>query len=281
MSCSSAKKTPVPDISAAAGPDYFKNTLKAVDLLGGIKKFIPDGARVALLPNAQSKNPGTYTNPDVVRAVIQMCRSAGAREINCLTWLPIKFWNENPLKDAVEKEGANLVLVGREEKFFRSVEIPQGKALKKAQVMEELYKNDVLINIPVTKDHAGNKFTGTMKNLMGLNYPQNNRLFHKPDWQTDAAAVRHLDQCIVDLNTVIKPDLCVVDAAEFIITNGPMGPGEVIKPQKIIAGTDRVAVDTLCTTLWDIEAEDIIMIKNAQKRGLGRMDLSALNIREG
>ena len=29
---------------------------------------------------------------------------------------------------------------------------------------------DVLIDMPITKDHAGNKFTGTMKNLMGADF---------------------------------------------------------------------------------------------------------------
>ena len=37
--------------------------------------------------------------------------------------------------------------------------------------MNEFYDYDVFINMPITKDHAGNKFTGTIKNLMGLNAP--------------------------------------------------------------------------------------------------------------
>jgi len=36
---------------------------QAVELLGGMKAFVPKGARVALLPNVQSRNPGHSPSP--------------------------------------------------------------------------------------------------------------------------------------------------------------------------------------------------------------------------
>lgn len=269
-----------PEISVVKGSDYFKNTVKAIDLLGGIKKFIPKNSKVAILPNAQSKHPGTYTNPDIVRATVRMCKEAGAKEINFLSWLPKKFWEECGLDAALEREGAKLVLVGREDAFFMPVKIPHGKALKEAWIIKELYNNDIFIDIPITKDHAGNKFTGTMKNLMGLNSPASNRTFHKKNWDTEPNALEHLDQSIADLNTVLKPALCIVDASEFITTNGPFGPGKLIKPQKVVAGVDRVAIDAYCTTLWGLNPEDIIMIKRGFEHGIGEIDLTKVKIKE-
>ncbi|MBA7664025.1 hypothetical protein ES703_72075 [subsurface metagenome] len=146
--------------------------------------------------------------------------------------------------------------------------------------MSEFFNNDFFINMPITKDHAGNKFTGTMKNLMGLNFRVNNRTFHKEGWRTEQSAIEHLDQCIADLNTVIKPTLCVVDATEFITTNGPFGPGKLIKPQKVVAGVDRVAVDAYCSTLWGLEPEDIIMINKGYEHGLGEIDLQKVAVQE-
>lgn len=269
------------DISVVTGLDNFQATNRAVAQLGGMEKFVRRGARVAILPNVQRWNPGTFTKPGIVRAVVQMCKQAGAKEINCLSWLEMKNWEATGLAAVLKEEGANLKLVGGEEVNFKPIKIPKGTSLDEAMVMKELYNNDVFIDIPVTKDHAGNKFTGTMKNLMGINYRVSNRAkFHQPNWTTDINAIRHLDQCIVDLNTVVKPHLCVVDATEFIITNGPMGPGKVIKPQKVIAGVDRVALDAYCTTLWDIKAEDIWAIAHAHERGLGNMNLQDLAIRE-
>jgi len=278
FSCSKAVEC---NIAVVSGGDYRNNTIKAVELLGGIEKFVHKGDKVAILPNTQSRHPGTYTNPDVVRAVIRMCRKAGAAEVNCLSWLTPKHWSDSGLDKAVIDEGANLKLIDRDdESLYTTVPVPRGKALKEAQIMSEFFNNDFFINMPITKDHAGNKFTGTMKNLMGLNYRVNNRTFHKEGWRTEQSAIEHLDQCIADLNTVIKPTLCVVDATEFITTNGPFGPGKLIKPQKVVAGVDRVAVDAYCSTLWGLEPGDIIMINKAYEHGLGEIDLQNVAIQE-
>ncbi|HSA95512.1 MAG TPA: hypothetical protein VLJ16_05645, partial [Acidobacteriota bacterium] len=54
-------------VSVGIGEDGAATT-KAVGLLGGMKKFVPKGARVALLPNVQSRHPGSFTKPEILRA---------------------------------------------------------------------------------------------------------------------------------------------------------------------------------------------------------------------
>ena len=93
------------DIVVAEGADYFASTMKAVEQLGGMGHFIPKGARVAILPNVQRWHPGTYTKPEIVRAIVQMCKKAGAEEVNCLSWLKMENWEKTGLA-AVLKEGA-------------------------------------------------------------------------------------------------------------------------------------------------------------------------------
>jgi len=270
-----------PDISVIQGTDYFKNTLQAVSNLGGMEKFVSKNAKVAILANPQRNNPGAFTSPQVLQAVIKMCKKAGAKEITCLSWLPETNWESTGLKKVVDEEGANLKIADRkDEELFKPVPVPKGKELKEARIMKTFFDFDTFINVPITKDHAGNKFTGTMKNLMGINSPKNDRTFHKKDWATNPKSIEYLDQCIADLNTIIKPDLCVVDATEFIITNGPFGPGKIFKPQKVVAGTDRVAVDAYCSTLWDLKPKDIFMIKKAYEHGIGEIDLKKVKIKE-
>ena len=160
-----------PDVAVVQGQDYLANTRKAVDLSAGSRDSFRKNARVAILPNAQSAHPGTFTKPDIVRAVVRMCKAAGAREVNCLSWLPEKFWAATGLAGVLKEEGAELKIVDlRDEAFFQPVALPKGKILREAMIMKELFANDCLINLPITKDHAGNKFTGAMKNLMGLNF---------------------------------------------------------------------------------------------------------------
>ncbi len=278
--CSSRTKSSA-DITVVKGGDYFQNTVKAIETLGGMEQYVPRDSRVAILANPQRNNPGAYTKPEIVRAAIKMCKDAGAGEVSCLSWLPEQNWEDTGLKTAVEEEKAKLVILNlRDETLFEPVSVPKGVALKEARIMKEFFDYDVFIDIPITKDHAGNKYTGTMKNLMGLNSPKNNRTFHKKGWDTDIDAITHLDQCIADLNTVISPDLCIVDATEFITTNGPFGPGELIKPQKVVAGTDRVAIDAYCSTLWGLKGTDIIHISKAYEHKLGEIDLDKVQIEE-
>lgn len=269
------------DIAVVTGDDYLANAKKAVGLLGGIERFVPKNAKVALLPNPQSSNPGTHTKPAILRAAIQMCKAAGAGEIACLSWLPEKYWNNTGLQQVVESEKVKLVLTNmKDESRFTPVPIPKGVALKEAHVMKTFFDYDLLINIPITKEHSGNNFTCSMKNLMALTAPATNQIFHKKDWKTNIDSIRHLEQCIADLNTIVDPALFLVDATEFITTNGPFGPGELLKPRKVVAGTDRVAVDAYCATLFGYAPGDIVAIAKAYEHGIGEIDLSKVKIKE-
>ena len=266
---------------AGGGADQEKGALavRAVELLGGIKRFVPSGSRVCLLPNTQIARPGTFTKPEILRVVIGMCREAGAEAVTCLSWLQQKHWDATGLGKAVEEAGGTLKLVAmKDPSLYRKVPIPKGVALKEARIMKAFFEHDVFINLPITKDHAGNRFTGTMKNLMGLNMQETNMEFHTGNFKDDD--ILHLDQCIADLNTVITPALCIVDATEFIITNGPFGPGDILRPMKVVAGTDRVAIDAYCAGLWGLEPREIVMIDRGFKHGLGEIDLEKKKIRE-
>ena len=80
------------------------------------------------------------------------------------------------------------------------------------------------------------------------------------------------------MNLVRKPDLCIADATEFITTNGPFGPGEIIKPRQVIAGVDRITVDAYCSTLLDLNPTDVIMLRQGNQSGLGEIDLKKVKI---
>lgn len=269
------------DIAVVKGENYLENAKKAVELLGGMGRFVPKNSKVALLANPQRNNPGAFTKPEIVRAAIQMCKEAGAKEISCISWLPEKLWIDTGIKEVIDAEDVHLTITDlKDESLFTPVDVPGGRALKEARIMTSLYDYDILIDMPITKDHAGNKFTGTLKNLMGLNSPQSNRTFHRKDWDTNPDSIRHLEECIADLNTIVHPDLCIVDATEFIITNGPFGPGTLHKPLKVVAGIDRVAIDAYCSTLWGLKPEELISFREASKHGIGEINLTKVKIRE-
>jgi uncharacterized protein (DUF362 family) len=267
-------------VAVGIGEDIGRATVRAVEVLGGMGTFVPRNARVALLPNVQSRHPGTFTKPDILRAVIGLCREAGASTVDCLSWQTVKQWDDTGLKSVLDAEKAGLKIFEKDESLFRPVPVPGARLLTEARILGAYFDYDVFINMPITKDHAGNKFTGTMKNLMGINSPGNNRTFHRPNWKTAPDDVAHLDQSIVDLNKALAPTLNVVDATEFITTNGPFGPGELLKPQKVVVGSDRVAIDAYCAGLRGLSPEEIVMIRRGAEQGLGTLDLAKAGVRE-
>ncbi|MFC1477661.1 DUF362 domain-containing protein, partial [candidate division KSB1 bacterium] len=180
-----AQQTGNVDVAVVEGTNHFENTIKAVDMLGGMKRFVPKDAKVFILANAQARHPGTFTHPAILQAAVRMCKDAGAKNVDCYTLQSERNWDSTGLADALKKENVPLQHISsRDPEQFRTIPIPLGKELKEAQIMKVFFEYDVFINLPITKDHAGNKFTGTLKNLMGLNSSPSNRSFHKDNWTT-------------------------------------------------------------------------------------------------
>lgn len=268
------------DLAVVTGEDYYKNTLEAVGLLGGMEKFVSRSSVVGLIVNSPWRNPGTSTNPSVALAVIKMCTDAGAKEIWSIEGASPSYWKKSDHAEMLSDEINSLKM---DTGNYVKVNIPEGKSLKMAEIEKRLLECDVLINVPIVKDHEGTRFTGTLKNMMGSTARSTNRFFHmstRPDTGNFYEDVSFLSQCIADLNLVRKPDLCVTDATQMVVENGPAGPGKLTTPQKIIAGTDRVAVDAYSAKVLGLEADKVLMIQMAYQHRLGEMELSKLRIQE-
>ena len=265
------------DIAIAKGLNYFKSTIKAVDQLGGIRKYVSRGSKVGLLVNSPFKNYGSYVNPEITLAVVKMCFEAGASEIWCLKEPYDKYWPRCKLADEYTEEIKSLKEGWEDTVDF---EIPQAVSLKEATVRKKLLESDLFINVAITKNHSGTNFTCLLKNMMGASTFGTNFGIHYGgkkglSWYPD---IPFLSQCIADLNLIRKPDLCIVDSTEFLMTNGPSGPGELMKPQEVLAGTDRVLMDAYCAKLLNLEPENVLMIQKAAAHNLGSPDLKKANI---
>jgi uncharacterized protein (DUF362 family) len=225
-------------LSVVQGDDYYANTVKAIDALGGMNKFVTGNSTVGLLVNSRYNKPGTFVKPEITLAVIEQCFAAGAKEVISLENVADSYWKLNNFpKDhsetikSIKKAGNN----------FTQVSIPNGVSLKQAEVQKSFLDCDIYINVPIFKQHEGISMTGCLKNLMGLTSSDTNRFFHfgskAKGWYED---VSFLSQCIADINLLRKPALCIADATEYITTNGPFGPGNVAIAKKVAAGTDIV-----------------------------------------
>ena len=253
-------------------------TRKALEAIGGISRFVKKGQRVVLKPNMSfSRTPdfSATTHPAVVATVAQACVEAGAPQVLVLdhTLQRAELCLERTgIREACKNIAGVHVLALQERKFFREIKIPQGKVLERVEVIKEVLDNSVLINIPVAKSHSATGVSMGMKGLMGLIWDRES--FHSQ---------YNINQAIADLATVIKPQLTILDATRALVSGGPGGPGEVKKPNLIIAGIDPIAVDSYGVSVvpWygqNFKGRQVEHLLVAHQRGLGKIDIDQLNI---
>jgi uncharacterized protein (DUF362 family) len=265
-----------PDIVITSADNPMEAVDKLLEALGGIGKLVKSGDTVGILVNSPWKNPGYFTNPDVALAGVKQCLEAGAKEIVCFKPVPDGYWE----KSRYFGEMATAIGKIRYCEARKKVTIPGAVYLKEADIFEDFVAVDTYINIPVAKHHAGTNFSGTLKGLMGVSSSETNRFMHSANGDYTYDEQEYLSQCVADLNLLRQPDLSVVDAIECGLNNGPRGPGETVKPNKIIAGTDMVAVDAYSSNLIGFSADEVRSIAMAAKHGLGKNDLKALSVLE-
>lgn len=253
------------DIRAAIG--------RAFKELGGIEKFVRKGDKVVLKPNAAwARRPGqgATTNPEVVEAVAELCKKAGAGRVTVLEHLIDRpaavVLSMTGISAAAEKAGARVVSAG-DELMYREVKLPKGKVLRKEMVASGILDADVFINMPVAKVHSQTDLSLGMKNLMGI-------IWDRQAWHTSV----DLDQCIADFAAAVRPSVTILDATTMLLTNGPKGPGKTRKENKLVVGTDPVSVDAFGATLFGIVPADIQHIALAHKSGVGEIRLDAVKV---
>jgi uncharacterized protein (DUF362 family) len=255
-------------------------TKAAVDVLGGMRRFVRQGDKVVIKPNMSFPNPpywGSTTHPDVVRELTMMCVESGASSVLIL---------DNPLRSAelcLVRSGVRRACEGLPQTqvqgptnkvFYEQVRLPEGRALTTTMVMKKALEADVLIAAPVAKSHSATGVSMALKGMMGL-------IYDRKDFHLNL----DIDVAIVDLCTVLKPKLTVIDASRILSEGGPSGPGKVIPLNKVIASRDMVAADSMAVELgiWygrKFKGQQVKHIQLADQRGLGNMDISCQTVKE-
>ena len=153
-------------------------------------------------------------------------------------------------------------------KETEKVKIADGRKLQSWEFYRDALKADVFINVPIAKHHSLSKVTLGLKNIMGIIGGERGKIHNL------------FNAKIVDLNTVVKPQLTIIDAVRILMDNGPQGGSlnDVKQMNTIIAGVDPVAVDAYGATLFDLKPEQLGFLKEAADRGLVNMNIDKLKV---
>ncbi len=246
---------------------------RAVDAMGGMKRFVSRGDVVVVKPNiGWDRMPihAANTNPDVVGAVVQLAFEAGAKKVvvadgSCND--PNRCFQRSGIWRKAYALGAEVVLPA--EHRFRTTRM-KGEILDEWPIFTTLVDCDKVINVPVAKHHNLAKYTAAMKNWYGVLGGRRNRLH------------QNIDVSIADLATFMRPTLVVVDAMRVLMRNGPQGGNidDTKVMNTVFASVDQVAADAFGATLIGQHRDNLPYLKMGHERGLGTMYYENLRVRE-
>lgn len=137
-----------------------------------------------------------------------------------------------------------------------------GHYFRNPRIPEILTRRRYFVSLAVCKTHALTLITGSLKNLFGLVPRKDQSHYH-----------RHINEVVVDLNRIVQPDLCIVDARVGL--EGWNGP-RMIRLNTFILGMKPVSVDSTMAKMMGFKPERIRHLVEAEKYNLGSLNPKVL-----
>lgn len=254
----------LPELVVAQGESPRQLLRRALDELGGIRRFIARGDVVVVKPNIgwdRGPEQAANTNPVLVAEVVRLCQEAGAgrvivTDVSCND--ARTCFDRSGIAAAARAVGADVVLP--EERRFKEVDL-RGDVLARWPVLEPFLAADKIINLPIAKHHSLTGCTLGMKNFYGIIGGQRSRLHQR------------INESLADLLAFANPTLTILDAYRVLMRGGPTGGSlaDVEFKKTLIAGTDPVAIDAYAAKAWwDLDHQRLPFLRIAQARGLGK-----------
>lgn len=260
-------------VAVVTGTDRAACCAAGIAALGGMKAFVAQGDRVFLKVNAAFASPpslGATSHPELVEAVVRLCREAGAAEIvvsdNPIND-PISCFRLTGIAEAARRSGARLWIP--EARRFEPVTLPGGRYLREWSSWTEPFRRaDKVINLAPVKHHHRAGASMICKNWYGLlGGPRN--LFHQ-----------HVHDVIGELAALFRPTLAILDGVTAMVTNGPTGGSlaDLKDTRTLIVSPDPVAADALGARILNVDPEKLPYLGLAEKAGAGRLHFDAVTV---
>jgi uncharacterized protein (DUF362 family) len=225
---------------------------------------VPSGVPIIIKPNLcciKGAETGATTDPLIVESIVDYIKEKFSPEKTLIVEsdatalnanLAFKLLGYEKLAKKIDAEIVNLSSTS-----FQKVSFPINYYLHRLKVPEVFLAPHFLISVPKLKTHTLCSFTASLKNVYGCNPEPFKAKYHS-----------RLHEAVADFASVFRPHFTVVDAVISMEGNGPVD-GKPIRTNRIIAGTDPVAVDTYLSKLMGFDASDVAYLRYSEKRGIG------------
>jgi len=206
---------------------------------------------------------GATTDPTVVEAIIERLKNLNVKvyvvESDATMTNADTAYEVTGMSEMARRNGVECLNL-RHVKDRVKIEVPHGETLNSVTV-PRIVTESIIISAAKLKTHTATKVTLGMKNMFGL----------LPDKFKAKYHVKGISKVIVDINTVLKSSLTVIDGFVGMEGRGPTD-GKPVKMDLIIAGKDPVATDATAARLMGFDPHEISHIRTAYEKGLGNID---------
>lgn len=252
--------------------------VESLKLIGGLENIIKTGDRVLLKANILAARPpedAVTTHPAIITAMCELVSDIGGIPIvgdgagithPGATAEALKI---SGIEDAAQKCGAEIA--NFETAGFVEVDVPDAKQFLRLYIAKPILDADVIISLPKLKTHELMYYTGAVKNFFGA-VPLKTRK------QAHLLAKRDLfGNAVVDIYSIVKPHLAVMDGIVGMEGNGP-AHGTPIKTGVVMASYDCVALDMVASEFIGFDPMLIPTNKAALERKLGNPDIDIVGV---
>jgi len=157
--------------------------------------------------------------------------------------------------------GYDVNVVNLSKSQLRKVEF-EGLYFNRPELPAEITNHSYYISIAIPKTHYLTHITGTLKNQFGLLPRKAQGTYHSD-----------IQEIIIDLNQLVKPDLCIFDARVGVERwNGP----KTHQMDLFVVGRNAASTDAIMARLMGFNPEEIDHIRKASKQGVGNINPEVL-----
>jgi len=146
-------------VSIVEGEEPGNMVSEALELLGGIDRFIKSGDVVLIKPNVCGGvigKRGSYTSPEVISALIELLKKKSSRiivgEANSEMYDADRMFSDTGIQRVAEDYGAEVVNLSVGEKVKTVVR--DAYMLKEFEISKVVAEADKIICVPVAKAHT-------------------------------------------------------------------------------------------------------------------------------
>ena len=252
-------------VAVVGGERGYAPVFKALDMIDWKRALLGYDTVLVKVNFITTKtwDTGATTDPIVVEAIIKKLKDLSVKiyivESDATITNADKAFEVTGMKDMCTRNGVEWLNL-RYIKDKVNLEVPNGEVLKSITV-PRLVTESAVISAAKLKTHVNTTVTLGMKNMFGL----------LPDKFKGKYHMKGISKVVVDINTVLKPALTVIDGFVSMEGQGPID-GTPVQMNLIIAGRDVVATDATAARVMGFNPDEIKHIRRAYEKGLGSIE---------